>query len=270
MTNIFDNIKYNQDLIPIYIVEWSVRDHNLERFEKWINSIPSLVLYASFMTKRNSPNIILYKSSSPIIRDKKTIIGPEILNINYPEFAENLPDVNIHEGGWIPDNILNNLTIYSPKFNLLFNNVSPPCVIYCPYVEKYGLYFIHEIMKYKGVPILRYLKHEHTDRDVTMFLRQNKYGIILTNDLISFIGIDPKISIYIVNLDSDNGMQLLISPHYHENIYIYINIDTNMTTDMIQYRLLSMGINDCNRVFQNLINNSKKITIDHYNILYIS
>jgi hypothetical protein len=271
MTNINDNIEYDfaNNIIPIYIIEWGIRDHNLIRFNTWIHNNKPLILNPLFVTPNPIPNIISYEIPTNIIDNEQ-----KSLNIHYLKFAENLPDLNINNDGWIQDDILDYLDKFSPKFATLMDNINPPCVIYCPYVEKYGLYFLHEIIKHLGFPnylhISDGISENSPNSPIIKFFTNNKYGILLTNDLKSLIGIRSEIPIHIISFDSDNGMQLLMNPHYHNTLHIYTAIDiNNITIDLSQYQLLSIGINDANRVFNSLINNSMKLMTDKYNNLYI-
>lgn len=56
MTDIMDNIIYTPNIIPIYIIEWGVRQHKIDRYTQLLGIEPD-ILYPTFIVERLPPNI---------------------------------------------------------------------------------------------------------------------------------------------------------------------------------------------------------------------
>lgn len=296
MTTVRDDFPNVKEIIPIYVISWSIRTNNINHYRNWVYPKAPVIIRMPLINRKNPPNIITYEIPIQLPNN----YNREFLNIKYPEYALNLPDKDVVDGGWIDKDVINNLNEYSPKIQTLIDNISPPCVIYSPYVEKYGLNFIHEILKGLGIPIYLHIKDKenketlvnlatHTEqppvwnagfqtnlderRSLIRFIR-SKYGIlafILINaDIESLVEVPSSIPIHIVSLDSDSGMALFIAPQNHDTIHIYISKSDKITTsDVAQCNLLIIGINDSNRVFDLLLRASRELILDTYNNLYV-
>lgn len=261
MTTVRDNIPYSPNIIPIYVVCWGIRTHDITRYHEWIKSDPIILSLPADMAK-NPPHLMVESIPVPI-----TGITQESLNMKYSKFSVSKPDTTVAEGGWISPDVLYNLHEYSPKFAMLQRNVTPPCVIFCPYVQKYGLRFIEVMLRQLGVSIYSYPQNP---RALTLF-EHNRFSILLTNTMDPLRNIMSAIPIHIVSLDSDSGMSLFMEPHYHETIYVYMGTskDNIITPDTAQYTLLSSGIQDSNQAFTALLQESQTLHTDQYNNLYV-
>lgn len=275
-----DNIPYNRYITPIYIVEWGIRNSTLQNFIQWINPIEHITLMPSFLPERQSPSIIPHYSLLTPNHYEVGVNDQMRLNMTYPGYVGARPDTTVASGGWITDDIINHLIDYSPKIASLIEHITIPnrhewtlltrCIIYSRYIDRYGLTFIREILKRLGVPI--YSVYSETDiRNLQLFLA-HRTGILLTNNCNIFNSIPPEVPVHILNLDSTQGLDLVIDSHYHYDIHIYIALGPNneATADSDQYRLLVEAINDCNIVYQRLLSTSVPITIDRYNNLYVT
>lgn len=303
MTDIADNITYNTYITPIYFVEWGIRNNNIKQYHDWIYPGQQINLFPTFLPAKQSPNIIPHIATLTSENYIAALEHHELLNMTYIENIESprqfnlqlhpveatvlrglntpdleelrsswftLPDTSIHNGGWITDDVLNYLYKYSPKISALAENIISPCAIYCPYVERYGLNFIHEKIKRFGYPI--YTVYTINDYQNLTRFNNSRIGFLLTNNINNLIGISQDVPIHIINLDSSQGIDLMIEPHHHNVIHIYIATGPNneSTADISQYTLLISGINDANQVFERLIGTSRHLTIDKYNNLYIN
>jgi hypothetical protein len=76
MTDVMDYMKYSPNIIPIYIVEWGIREHNINRYSGWIGGIFESI-YPEFIQENIPPNII-----SNVIRDHD--ITEIFRDIKYP------------------------------------------------------------------------------------------------------------------------------------------------------------------------------------------
>ena len=210
MTTVMDNIKYTPDIIPIYVVEWNVRDHDIERYHRWIsvnfdNVIP-MALYPSFIDEELPPKIITHST----------------------EFK---------------------MAVMLENIRLTINSA---CVIYA---RSNMIYDIYEAVKVFCVP--RYLSDDHTR------FKRLQMGIYIIDDINLASDISPDIPIHIMNLNSDNGMSMMKYPH-HKLLHIYVDV-----SDITQYKLLSSGIIDANRVYESLVRRSRLLYTDMYSNLYI-
>lgn len=272
MTSVLDNIPYNNMITPIYIVEWGIRSHNINSYLQWIAPIQPLILFPSFLPNHQSPTIKLHSCPLTHRHYQISLIDPIALNLLYPDHVQNLQDKNVTYGGWIDDNVITNIIIYSPKIASLITEIDPliQSVIYSSYVHQYGLNFIHEMVKNLGVPIYMYYSDDDT-RNLQIFLNQ-RTGILLTNDSSILNSMAPHVSIHIINLDSSQCLNLIASHHHHNIIHFYIATGPHneSTYDTDQYRLFVLAVHDCNKNYQTLVANSIPITIDNYNNLYIN
>ena len=261
MTTVRDDISYN-NIIPIYIVSWGVRDNDLKRYRQWINPDEPMIIRMPTRIEVNPSNIIVHQV---IVKAKSH--QQETLNITYSDYTLQLPDTTVENGGWITEDVLDNIFEYSPKFTSLIENIKTPCVIYCPYIEKYGLDFINEMVKTFNVPIYSYYKDNNA---VARFILAH-YGILLIHEIEPLVKLPSEIPIHIVSMTSDIGMTLFMPPHKHDELHIYIsmNVDNTITSDTAQYNLLSFGISDSNRTFQTLLESSTELITDPYNNLYV-
>lgn len=272
MIDVADHIQYTQEIIPIYIVEWGIRRTSIQQYLKWItyNGVAQThtSLVPTFIEGKEAPNIIPHMS---VISEKQYIMAidnPEVLNVLYPDPVLNLPDTHLLLGGWITDDTLLHINEYSPKFALLYGEIRVPCVVYCPYVEKYGLFLIHEMLKELKFPIFTIYGND-IPRNFNFLTRTS---ILLTDNINAISGISADIPIYIMNLDSAPTMNLIMGSSHHNNIHIYIAIGPNdqLTRDSAQYMAFAAGVRDANMVFHELIQNSRHLVTDAYNNLYIT
>lgn len=256
ITTVRDDFPTNTDITPIYIVSWGVRRNNIEHYYRWLSPREPYIIRMPIIINKIPPVITISH-----VETQSVNLQQGRSNVDYPDFSLTLPDKNIKEGGWITQDIMENLYEYSPKFKSVIDNIQSPCVIYCPYIEKHGLHFIYEILRGSSIAIYSYVDD---NKAIIRFLR-NKYSVLLINEIEPLIQIPPSIPIHIVNLSSDNGMRLFMYPHNHDSLHIYV---ANQT-DMAQYNLLLIGINDSNTVFDSLLNNSHELITDNYNNLYV-
>ena len=258
MTSVRDDILYTPDIIPIYIVSWGVREHNINRYRKWTLPLVPLMIRFPILIPKPFPQIIIYPVDPPA---KSELTEQKFLNISYPKWAQDLADTDI----WINDQVLTHLSLYSPKFDALWDNITVPCVIICPYIEKYGLCFIREIIRRLNIPI--YFT-EDNPYAVQSFIR-NRNGILLTPNSQHLADISSSVPIHLLTLNSANGMELFLPPHHHTSIHIYLATSETITGDLVEYRLLSLGIQDASDTFTAISINSREIVIDTYNNLYV-
>lgn len=261
MTNIADNILYNKSIVPIFIAQWNIRKNDIKRYSEWIYPNNYISLFPTFISPKKNPNIYAHVTNISL---EQYIIANEnhkLLNITYDNKTLSLSDTNINDSGWISIKSLNNLKDYSPKISLLINYIKSPCVIYCPYKEKYGLDFIDNIIKLFEI-------HTYRSNKKNLFTT-TRFGILLIDNINDLNDIPSNIPIHIINFDSSHGMDLIIN---HEIIHIYLCVGPNneSTSELIQYNLFEQGINDANNVYKELISFSKLLTIDKYNNLYIT
>jgi len=271
MTEAIDFIPYNTNITPIYIVEWGIRTINFNRFRDWIAPRDPTILYPTFIPSGMIPTIAPILVTLTDEQYEKAREGSEKLNIQYPKYVSSFPDTHVVHGGWITDDIIHNLPIYSPKIASLLQHLNKfPCVIICPYIHRYGLDFIHEIVKSLNIPI--YKVYGPNDTPVIRFFNRSQTGILLTDDIKHIATLTSNIPIHIINLDSSQGMELMTYPHHHEtiNIYIAVGPHNDTTVDSAQYNLLISGINDSNIVFERLNTTARNLISDKYNNLYLS
>lgn len=172
-------------------------------------------------------------------------IKPNTLVILYPQFLPSKQPSRI-----IPHFI----QVGSNSIKELTTAIVPPCVVISDTEE---IPLIQSTLRDITLPV-------YDKNRIGMFL-QTRYGVLVTNDIDSIQEIPAEIPLHIIHLDSDNGLQLFID-HFHDILHIYIQPNTS---DMDQYNLLIKAVNDCNQVFFSLINNSRSLTIDAYNNLYV-
>lgn len=211
MTTVMDHIPYDPNIIPIYVIEWGIRNNSLQRYLQWLGTEPT-ILYPTFV------NIVPEPSS--------------------PEIIEHPTDNKI-------------TTVLQ-----VIRSMDRTHAIVCSSDQ---LELLRTSLKDLYVPL--YDANQQSIRIINRY----QHGIIIATNLGELSNLDSKIPLHILNFDSDNGMEILISAK-HESIHMYITPDG---FDMDQWQLFLSGIQDCNQVYTHLVHISYELISDTYNNLFV-
>lgn len=89
-----------------------------------------------------------------------------ICNCAYPAYAENKEDMLQEDGGWVDDNFISNLLVYSPKIFVLVNMIFKypgKHIVFTRYVKKSGVYLISAVLKYFNIKHLIFSGETNSD-----------------------------------------------------------------------------------------------------------
>jgi len=235
MTEIYDIVDYTPSITPILFVEWGVRDQTIMHFKQWIHPTEPQILYPNFISSRQPPIMEIHP-----------------YKISLDDYFESLDNPNIS-------------SIINTKLTLLSETISIPSVIYSPYVD---MRVVNTFLKSMGVSI--HIDEIETGARSYQLFRKNKMGILITNNLDHISHIDESVPIHLVNLDSTLGITFMQFPHNHQHIHMYMaEIDGHISSEQNEFNLMTYGINDSNRVYTQLINESTPLQQDRYMNLII-